>query len=38
MQSLKLKNLEWTIEFPFFYENPLMDKNKHKEIINLKEI
>ena len=37
MKSLKLKNLEWTIEFPFFYENPLMDKNKHKEIINLKK-
>lgn len=36
MNLLNIKKLEWTIEYPLFYGNPLMNKKKHKEIVKLK--
>lgn len=34
---LNLKKMEWTIDYDYFYKNPIMIKKYHKEIINLKK-
>lgn len=35
---MSLKRMEWTIDYDFFYKNPLMNKIYHEEIKNLKKI
>ena len=34
---MNLKKMEWTIDYDYFYENPLMKKSCHKEIKSLKK-
>ena len=34
---MNLKKLEWTIDYDYFFKNPLMNKNYHKEIKDLKK-
>ena len=35
---MNLKKMEWTIDYDFFYKNPLMSTSYHEEIKNLKKI
>ena len=37
IHKLKIRNLEWTLDYKNFYKNPLIDVNQHKKIFNLKK-